>query len=261
MYASGISNLFSFGLRQLAQNQQDIQSSLERLSTGKRVNRASDDPSGVIAIEQHKAEIFSLNKQLDAFARTEGFLGAKEGGLSVVSDLMVELEELVVRGANTAGNSDAEQDAIRDGINAILSGIDRIASSTVFNGQRVMSEFTTARLDDDLKSLADSFLKDPEQAQKIVESARERVSRTRAVIGTELNEIDSRRNIIAEQLTNLNASRSTIEDTDFAAESARLVRSQILESASIAAIDISRQSASQVLDLLESSTRLIRPIS
>lgn len=261
MYASGISNLFSFGLRQLAQDQQDIQSALERLSTGKRVNRASDDPGAISAIEQHKTEIFSLNKQLDALARSEGFLGAKEGGLSVVSDLMVELEALVVRGANTAGNTQSEQDAIRDGINSILSGIDQIASSTVFNGQQVMREFTTGQLDDDLRSLAEIFLKDPERAQKIVESAREGVSRTRAVIGTELNEIDSRRDIIAEQLTNLNASRSTIEDTDFAAESARLVRSQILESASIAAIDISRQSAGQVLDLLKSSTQLIRPIN
>jgi len=253
MYASGISHLFTFGLRQLAQNQSDIQTSLERLSTGNAINRASDDPSGMIAIEQHKVEIYSLNKQLDAFAQQEGFLGAKEGGLSVLSDMMIELADLTVRAANTGAQGEGELEAIQVEINSIITGIDQIAQNTTFKGQSVMQEYTSANLDDDLRDLASIVASDPEKAQKIVEQATDQVATTRGAIGNQLKEIDSRRRVIGEQLTNLNASLSSIQDTDYAAESAKLVRSQILEQASIAAIDISRQSATQVLDLLDSS--------
>lgn len=253
MYAYGLSSMFTFGLRQLAQNQSDIQTSLERLATGKAINRASDDPSGMIAAEQHKVEIYSLNKQLESFAQQEGFLGAKEGGLSVLSDMMLELEGLTVRAANESGLGEGELEAIQVEINSILSGIDQIAQTTTFKGQSVMQEYTTGNLDEDLRDLANIVASDPEQAQKIIEQASNQVSTTRGAIGTQLNEIDSKRNVIGETLINLNASLSSIEDTDYAAETAKLVRSQILEQASIAAIDISRQSATQVLSLLDSS--------
>lgn len=245
--------MFSFGLRHLAQNQSDIQTSLERLVTGNRINRSSDDPSGMISVEQHNAEIYALNKQLDAFAQQEGFLGAKEGGLSVLSDMMIELQALSVRAANTGAQGEGELAAIGVEINSIIVGIDQIAQTTTFKGQSVMQEFTAGNLSDDLRDLGTIVLKDPEQAQKIAELAGKAIATTRGAIGAQLKAIDSKRNVISEQLVNLNASRSSIRDTDYAAESAKLVRSQILEQASIAAIDISRQSASQVLRLLDSS--------
>lgn len=258
VYTNGLSNMFNFGLRQLSQNQNAVQTSLERLATGKKVNRASDDPSAIIPIENHKAEIYSLNKELDALGRHEAFLGAKEGGLSVLSDMMIELQGLVVQAANTGGSTEADQEAIRNDINGILSGIDRIASTTMFNGQQVMQEYTSAYLDDDLTNIADLVFENPEKAQEIADTALEKVSTTRGAIGTQLKEIDSRRNVIGETLINLNASLSSMEDTDYAAESAKLVRAQILEQASIAAIDISRQSANQVLDLLKTSADFIK---
>ncbi|MCR9077133.1 MAG: flagellin [bacterium] len=255
MYATGISNMFGFGLRQLAQNQHDIQTSLERLSTGKQVNRAADDPSGIVAIEQHEAEIYSLNKELDAISRHESYLGAKEGGLSVLSDFMIELESIVVQAANSAGNTDDELAALQDEANAIIAGIDNIARTTTFNGQSVMQEYTSTYLDEDLANIADLLASDPEKAQEVAEDARNRVSTTRAAIGGQLKEMDSRKNVIGEQLINLNASLSSIQDTDIAKESAKLVRAQILESATIAAIDISRQSAQQMIGLLENNVQ------
>ncbi len=245
--------MFTFGLRQLAQNQSDVNTSLERLATGKQINRASDDPSGMIAAEQHKVEIYTLNKQLDGLAQLEGFLGAKEGGLSVLSDMMVELQDLTVRAANTGAQGEGELEAIQVEINSIINGIDQIAQTTTFKGQSVMQEYTSNSLSEDLRDLASIVASDPKRAQEIADLASEEVSRTRGAIGTQLKEIDSKRNVIGETLINLNASLSSIQDTDYAAESAKLVRSQILEQASLAAIDISRQSATQVLGLLESS--------
>lgn len=103
MFASGINNAFTFGLRALEENQAAVASSMEKLATGKRINRASDDPSGMIAAEGHKVRIYSINKHLDSLARQESYLGAKEGGLSVISDQLIELQSLIVQAANSAG--------------------------------------------------------------------------------------------------------------------------------------------------------------
>lgn len=257
MYAPGISNMFTFGLRHLAQNQEQLQTSLERLATGKRVNRAADDPSAIIPIENHKAEIYSLNKELDALAQQTGFLGAKEGGLSVVSDLMIELESLAVQAANSAGNSDEELRAYQQQADSILAGIDNIARTTTFKGDSVLKEYTTNALSEGLRSFSSLLADDPSKAQEVAKKAAEKVSTTRGAIGNQLKSIDTRQNVIATNLEGLNASLSSIQDTDYAAETAKLVRSQILESATLAAIDISRQSANQVLDLIKQSTQFV----
>jgi flagellin len=253
MYANGISNMFGFGLRALQQRQDELQTSLERLATGKQVNRAADDPSGIIAINQHEVEIYSLNKELDAITRNESYLGAKEGGLSVLSDLLIDLESLIVESANTGGLSDEEISANAEEAQSIINGIDTIAQTTTFRGESVLQEYTSAFIDDDLGNIAQLLRDDPEKAQEVVDRAREKVSTTRGAIGNELNEIESRKNVIGETLTNLNASLSSIQDTDYAKETARLVRSQILESATITAIEISRESARQVIGLLENT--------
>ena len=253
MNVFGFSNSFSFGLRQLASTQQDLQTSLERLSTGKRVNRASDDPSAIVPINQHKAEIYSLNKELDSIAQRETFMGAKEGGLSVISDLMIQLESLSIQAANKGGNTEDELQAYQDEARSILSAVDQIAQTTTFKGESVLKEYTSAGLDEELREFVNMLADNPAKAQEIAERAREKVSTTRAAIGNTLNEMDSRKNVIGETLINLNASLSSIEDTDYAAETAKLIRSQILESATIKAIEISRESAKQVLGLLENT--------
>lgn len=245
--------MFSFGLRMLSERQDELQTTLERLSTGKQVNRAKDDPSGMIAINQHEVEIYSLNKEYDAITMNESYLGAKEGGLSVISDMLIDLESLIVESASTGGLSDEEIEANAQEAQSIINGIDTIAQTTTFRGDSVLQEYTSAFIDEDLGNIAQLLREDPEKAQEVAERARDKISTTRGAIGNELNEIESRKNVIGETLTNLNASLSSIQDTDYAKETARLVRAQILESATITAIEISRESARQVLGLLENT--------
>lgn len=242
---------FNFGLRALSNSQAQIAESYERLATGKRINRASDDPSGMIAAEQHKVRIYSIESELKAIYQTESYLGAKEGGLSVISDQLEELNGLVVQAANLAGNSQEEQDALKLEIESVLESIDRIARTSTFKGQTILDEYTTGSISEGLNSLADMAFEDPETAQKTAEDSVNRIATTRGAIGNQLNEIDSNRSVLNSELINLTDSLSSIEDTDFAAESAKLVRSQILERAAILAIDVQRKSAQQVLSLLD----------
>lgn len=267
MYSTGLGN-FNFGLRALGENQQLVAQSFERLATGKKINRAADDPSGLIAAEQHKVRIYSIESQLKAFAQQEGYLGAKEGGLSVVSDQLIELNELVIQAANTGANSEVDQEALAGQISSLLGSIDTIASTSTYKGQQILSEYTTsgianntALVDADgnevsLADVAELAISDPKLAQEITQAAVDGIAITRGAIGNQLNEIESQSRVIEEELINLSDSLSQIEDVDYAKESANLVRAQILESASLKAIEISRQNATQVLSLLEGATEI-----
>ena len=252
---------FTFGLRALRENQDQISQSLERLSTGKKINRASDDPSGMATSADHKVRIYAIEQELKSYAQQESYLGAKEGGLSVMSDRVLELNSLVVQAANSVGNSQAEQDAIKDEISSVLESIDYIANTTTFKGQRIMTEYQTGSIAEGLNSLATLAFEDPEAAQELAQQSVDSVAIKRAAIGNQLNSIDSKRSVLSDELINLSASLSSIEDTDFAEESAKLVRAQILEQASIMAVDINRQNAKQALSLLDSATELSKSIN
>jgi flagellin len=253
MFTSGISSMFTFGLRNLYQVQQERDEATERLATGKRVNSAKDDPSAITPIAEHEAEIYSLNKELDTISRNQAMYGAKEGALSVLSDLLIEFESIVVRTANTGGNSPEELEAFQAEASSILSGINHLANSTTFRGQQILTGFSSASFGEDFNNITELLESDPEKAQEVAMSATKRVSTARAAIGSAIREGDSKRAVIEEELINLNASLSTIQDTDYAKETAKLVRAQILESATIKAIEISRENAKQVLGLIQNT--------
>lgn len=250
---SWLSNLGSLGRHQAAQ-----QASIERLSTGQRINRASDDPSGMMAAQNFQSRQGEINKLIESFERETARLGATEGGLSVLQDMMLDLQGLVVLGASTGGLGAAEQEAIGTEINGLLEGINFVTQNTMFNGEQVLLGNTTDRLGQvvvdggytTLSGLAELLAKDPEAAQRLVESASDQIAGKRGAIGTRLNAIDSETNTLREEFAANAGALSQIQDTDYAKETAELVRAQILEQATIKAIQIERQNAEQVLSLI-----------
>ncbi|PHQ80920.1 MAG: flagellin, partial [Phycisphaera sp.] len=99
--------------RVLATNNFSLNSSLERLSTGLRINRGKDDPAGLIASENLRAEIKSVGAAINNAERAERVVNIAEGGLSEVSGLLTELQGLITNSANDAGLSKAEKEANR----------------------------------------------------------------------------------------------------------------------------------------------------
>lgn len=250
-------------LRALGQHQQTQQTSLERLTTGKQINRGADDPSGLIVAQEFKVRQLEITKKLDGFERETARLGATEGGLSVLQDMVVELSGLIVKGANTGALSQDEQNALGIQIDGLVKGIDHIAQSTMFNGDQILISYSASRLGlvprsadgegpMDLKTLV---AKDPEAAQKLVEGAEEQISGDRAAIGNRMRAIDSEMNVLREEFAGNASVLSQIEDADYAKETAELVRSQILEQTTIKAIAIERENAERVLDLITGTTQ------
>ncbi|MFI4882143.1 MAG: flagellin [Phycisphaerales bacterium JB064] len=127
------------GLRILAQNQAERNTALERLATGLRINRASDDPAGLISSEAISAALASLESEAKALDRSQAVVNTAEGALSEVSRLLTEAEGLAVTAASTAGTSEAEREAMQLELDSILQTIDRIGGTSKFNGQELFT--------------------------------------------------------------------------------------------------------------------------
>ncbi len=125
--------------RTLKQQNDLLTTSLERLSTGLRINRGSDDPAGLIASENLRAEKAAITAAISNAERADQVVNIAEGGLVEISNLLTELESLVDTSANDAGLSAEEKEANQLQVDSILQTIDRIANSTSFEGIKLLN--------------------------------------------------------------------------------------------------------------------------
>ena len=126
---------------------QGLVTSLERLSTGLRINRGKDDPAGLIASENLRASMNAIGAAIKNAQRAEQVVNVAEGGLAEISNLIVELQSLVGASANEAGISKEEKNANQLQIDSILQTIDRLANSTSFQGVKLLNgnfDYTTS---------------------------------------------------------------------------------------------------------------------
>ncbi len=127
------------GQRVLGMNQGGLSTSLERLSTGLKINRGKDDPAGLIASENLRSEIKSINSAITNADRADQVVNIAEGGLQEVSGLLAEVQGLITTTASSAGLSAEEKKANQLQIDSILQTIDRISSSTSFQGIKLLN--------------------------------------------------------------------------------------------------------------------------
>lgn len=125
--------------RVLGQNNSSLNVSLTRLSTGLRINRGKDDPAGLIASENLRSELRAANAAIANSERADQVVSIADGALTEVSGLLTELQGLITATANGAGLSGSEREANQLQINSILDTIDRISSSTNFQGSKLLN--------------------------------------------------------------------------------------------------------------------------
>ena len=129
-----------FAISALQRHQVSVNKSLERLATGKQINRASDDPAGLMRADSLMFDIRKIEKNLEAGEMAFSFVGAADGALSVVADMLLQLKGLVVSAANRGAMSGGEREALQIEADAILDGISLLTNTTVFRGQRLLAE-------------------------------------------------------------------------------------------------------------------------
>ncbi len=125
--------------RVLDNNNRGLNSALERLSTGLRINRGKDDPAGLIASENLRSEQRSLTQAIANAERADQVMNIAEGGLQEVSGLLTELQSLLTQTASSAGLSVEEKNANQLQVDSILQTIDRISNATNFQGIKLLN--------------------------------------------------------------------------------------------------------------------------
>ncbi len=141
------------GQRVLGANNKMLGTSLERLSTGLRINRGKDDPAGLIASQNLRAEMKGLGQAIKNAERADQVVNITEGGLGEISSLLNELQSLVTQSANTGGLSNEEKQANQLQIDSILQTIDRIAGATAFQGKKLLNgnlDYQTTNISDEI---------------------------------------------------------------------------------------------------------------
>jgi len=247
------------GLLALKSATRAVAVSFERLATGKRINRASDDPAGALAVEQFRMREATARKKIDAIARENERLGATEGALSVVQDLAIELRGHVVASANRGALTKDELEAHQQSVDSILQTIGFLSQTTTHEGSQIIAGYASTRLG--RAGAALSMLGsggelnvvdgDLAEAGRVAEAAVALLAEGRGAIGTRMKEMGHRHGLLVKELEELAGARSKIEDTDVASEAAALARARALqEVAAYTASLTSRLQAGQVLTLL-----------
>ncbi|MFZ4573199.1 MAG: flagellin [Phycisphaerales bacterium] len=239
-------------------NADAIATSMERLTTGKRVNRAADDPGAIASIEPMKAQVAEINAKLRGLDDRDAYNGAREGAMSVVSDALVELKGLVVAAGNRDAMSTEERKGLQEAATGILQGIDFLANTTTFKGQQILTGLNTKGLGlSGLLTDANLETGDVEAADAAVTAAIEANARSRGAIGAAIQANDSERNSLLDELESLTGELSRVQDTDFAAETAALIRSRLLQQVGtmLEKSNIDTQSQT-VLKLIEGATKV-----
>lgn len=117
----------------------ELQTRLQRLSTGLRINRGADDPAGLIISERLRSEISGLNTAVSNSNRASSVIATTEGALAEVSDLLSSIKGLIVEAANTGAVSDEERKANQVQIDSAIDSITRISNSTSFAGLKLLN--------------------------------------------------------------------------------------------------------------------------
>ncbi|MEQ9455666.1 MAG: flagellin [Phycisphaeraceae bacterium] len=125
--------------RILKTQNQTLTQTLERLSTGSRINRGGDDPAGLIVSENLRSQKAAISAAISNAERADQVVNIAEGGLQEVSTLLLEVQGLIGQTANDAGLSQEEKEANQLQVDSILQTIDRIAEATSFQGTKLLN--------------------------------------------------------------------------------------------------------------------------
>ena len=126
-------------LRHLRQSDKAQARSLERLSTGLRINRAADDPSGLVISEILRSQIGSLHQAIENSEFASNLIGTADAALSEVSDLLISVRESAIFALNTGGTSPEQIAAEQDAVDAAIASINRISATTRFGSTNLLN--------------------------------------------------------------------------------------------------------------------------
>jgi flagellin len=271
--------------RNLGMSQASLATSMQRLSSGLRVNSAKDDAAGLAIAERMNAQVKGMNVAIRNANDGISLSQTAEGALGKVGDSLQRMRELAVQARN-ATNSDSDKDSLDKEFGELAKEIQRVLGGASFNGKHILganagsltfqvgantttddsisitttnmtsaSEITTVAGTDNAgasRAKIDSSADATAIATVIddLDAALDKVNSERATLGASQSRFDAVIGNLQVAAENQTAARSRIVDADFAAETANLSRAQILQQAGTAMVAQANQLPQQVLTLL-----------
>jgi flagellin len=244
-----------------------VTKSMERLSSGYRINRGADDAAGLGISENMRSQIRGLAQAQKNIQDGVSMVQTAEGSLDEVHSMLQRIRELAVQYKN-GSISTAGQAAIQTEVNQLASEIERIGSSASFNGLSLLSATGTSvtfqvgandgqtisvsliSLGSNLGTAYYSLSAAGAADLSEIDSAIASVSATRATFGAVQNRLEHSLNVSAAYQENLTAAESRIRDVDMAEEMTNLTKNQILQQAGQSMLSQANQAPQQVLSLI-----------
>jgi flagellin len=262
------------GQRQLKANGAHLDRSMERLSSGYRINKSSDDVAGLAISEQMRGQIRGLAQAERNAQDGISFVQVADGALSETSNILIRIRELATQAASdTVGEN--ERKFIDVEVQQLLVEMDRIAETTEYSGTKLINgsgskldfhvgtkgtenniiSFDASQANATTGSLGVSGLGaqtkgDARATLDNIDQALTKVGTMRASFGAIQSRMGITINNLAVYQENLQAANSRIRDADMAAESANLAKSSIMQQASVATLGQANQNTALALKLL-----------
>lgn len=276
--------------RHMDHNNQDLQTSLERLSSGYRINKSADDAAGLAITENLRGQIRGLNVAKRNANDAISLVQVAEGSMNEMTNILIRMRELTVQSASdTLG--DEERSFLNREYTQLVDEMDRIANSTEFNGRKIydseeelkqyviqigtrytLPEANTDTLTINLEGLKfnseslgfgkESEIGSSEVGQtgpsrdeiamklSTVDSALGRIAKERATLGAIQNRLGSAISNLGISIESQEAGRSRIKDVDFAAETSNLTQARIMTQSNTAVLAQANQAPEMALQLL-----------
>ena len=263
--------------RHLTESRADMEQSMERLSSGKRINSAMDDAAGLTIAHSLDAKVSSLNMAARNANDGISLINLAEGALDEVTTMLIRMRELATQSINGTYAS-ADRTNLNSEYQALASEITRISDNTFFNGIAVIGgtdsvTFQVGHSSSDTIAFtavnmaasaigstvalvstniaAVSATNGSTGALGVIDAAIADVDNYRATLGATANRLEHSANNLYTRVENQMAAKSRIEDADYAVESANLARAQVLQQAGTAMLAQANASTQNVLSLLK----------
>ncbi len=271
--------------RNLSTSQSSLATSMQRLSSGLRVNSAKDDAAGLAIAERMYTQVRGMNVAMRNANDGISMAQVGEGALGKVSDILQRMRELAVQAANGT-NTTADRDSLNDEYLQLAREAARTLGGTQFNGQSILAstddavfqvgantdttlnQITVAAFDwtsaaeittavgaavgtDPTTAVAGTDSSFALASMAAIDSAINKINTQRATFGAVQNRFENVIATLQVAAENQSAARSRIMDADYAAETANLSRAQILQQAGNAMVAQANQLPQQVLSLLQ----------
>jgi flagellin len=257
--------------RNLNKSQLGLSKSMQRLSSGMRINSAKDDAAGLAITDRMTAQIRGLNQAARNAQDGISMAQTAEGALAETTNLLQRMRELAVQSANDT-NTTQDRASLDAEFQELVSEIDRIAANTEFNGQSVLAasdsyifhvganEDQTITLQIDgaaaarLSGIDGHDVADQSGANSAIaeiDNAIGVVDTMRGGLGAVMNRLESTISNLTNVSENLSASRSRILDADIAQETSEMTKNNILQQAGVSVLSQANQSTQLALGLLQ----------